>query len=364
MTTLLNGAVPPSGLQAQRLATRELRLVRPHVTCARFHPFPSRQSRFPSRALPAFSLVELIVGAIIAALVAGATASSLSMLLKSRATSANRQQAFARADAAASRIASDAATLIRDPVLAMARVRVQDQGGDANPHDDLLMLVRSVRPIRSSEEGAEGGEYEVQYRVEGNSFGPRSNESLWRRIDHAFDDNQEGGGIASAIVPHVASLSVEAYDGESWYPSWDSDSDGYPHALRVIVRATSDDASVFATARRVVAIDRTPLPPPEEDDSNPDTKNQPSAASSSPSTSSAGSTTPRATPTAPNPRGNRNPGNNRIPGAGNTPGNNRNPGAGGNPNRGGANNPGNRGGGNQGPRPAPAAGGAPRGGGG
>lgn len=351
--------------RAERLVTRDSRLERQSGTFVRFHAFPSRQSRIPSRALPAFSLVELIVGAIIAALVAGATASSLSMLLKSRTTSANRQQAFARADAAASRIASDAATLIRDPVLSMARVRVQDQGGDANPHDDLLMLVRSVRPIRSTEEGAEGGEYEVQYRVEANSAGPR-NESLWRRIDHAFDDNQEGGGIASAIVPHVSSLSVEAYDGESWYPSWDSDSDGYPHALRVIVRATSDDASVFATARRVIAIDRTPLPPPEEDDSNTDTKNQPSTASTTPTTSNAGGTTPRATPTAPNPRGGRNPGGgNRNPGAGNNNGGgNRNPGTGPNPGRGGGgNNPGNRGGGgNQGPRPG--GGGVPRGGGG
>jgi hypothetical protein len=306
----------------------------------------------------AFSLVELIVGGVIAALVASATASSLSMLLKSRTTSANRQQAFARADAAASRIASDALALVRDPVLAMARVRVLDQGGDANPHDELLLLTRSIRPIRSSEEGAEGGEYEVQYRVEANALGPRSNESLWRRIDHAFDDNQEGGGIASPIVPFVSSLSIEAYDGESWYPTWDSDSDGYPHALRVIVRATSDDASVFATARRVIAIDRTPLPPPEQDDSNTDSPSQP-ASPSSPSNANAGSTTPRATPTAPNPRGGRNPPGNRNPGAGANPGR---PGAG--------NNPGNRGGGNQGPRPgggggggAPA-GGAPRGGGG
>lgn len=320
---------------------------------------------------PAFSLVELIVGGVIAALVASATASSLSMLLKSRTTSASRQQAFARADAAASRIASDAASLVRDPVLAMARLRVLDQGGDANPHDELLFLTRSIRPIRSSEEGAEGGEYEVQYRVEGNAFGPRSNESLWRRIDHAFDDNQEGGGIASPIVPSVSSLSIEAYDGESWFPTWDSDSDGYPHALRVIVRATSDDASVFATARRVVALDRTPLPPPEEDDSNTDSPSQP-ASPSSPANSDAGSTTPRATPSAPNPRGGRNLPGGRNPGAGNNPGGgNRNPGAGANPGRPGAgNNPGNRGGGNQGPRPgggggggAPA-GGAPRGGGG
>ncbi len=318
----------------------------------------------------AFSLVELIVGGVIAALVASATASSLSMLLKSRATSANRQQAFARADAAASRIASDAASLVRDPVLAMSRLRVLDRGGDANPHDELLLLTRSIRPIRSSEDGAEGGEYEVQYRVEGNAFGPRSNESLWRRIDHAFDDNQEGGGIASPIVPSVSSLSIEAYDGESWYPAWDSDSDGYPHALRVIVRATSDDASVFATARRVIAIDRTPLPPPEQDDSNSDSPNQPSSPSTTPSTSNAGGTTPRATPTAPNPRGGRNPaGGNRNPGAGNNGGGNRNPGAAGNPGRPGGNTPGNRGGGNQGPRPAPpgggsAGGGAGRGGGG
>lgn len=316
------------------------------------------------RHVRAFTLVELIVGGVIAALVAAATASSLSMLLKSRLTSANRQQAFARADAAASRIANDAATFIRDPVLSMSRVRIQDAGGDANPHDDLLLLVRSVRPIRSTEDGAEGGEYEVQYRVQGNTVGPRD-ESLWRRIDHAFDDNQEGGGIASAIVPHVSSLSVEAYDGESWFPTWDSDSDGYPHALRVVVRATSDDASVIATARRVIAMDRTPLPPPEEDDSTADAKNKLSTSNAA-SATNANRSNAGATPVAPGGRG--------IPGGGgngNRPPRNNNGNNGDNPpRRGNGNNPGNRGnnGNNPQPRPAPGAGrgggGGPAGGGG
>jgi hypothetical protein len=102
-----------------------------------------------------------------------------------------------------------------------------------------------------------GGEYEAAYKIDGggNVMG------LWRRYDPAFDRAQDAGGVASLLAPSVNSFSVEASDGTAWFTTWDSDSDGLPHAIRVIIRAQSDDGTADATVRRVVAIDRVPIPP-------------------------------------------------------------------------------------------------------
>jgi len=56
---------------------------------------------------------------------------------------------------------------------------------------------------------------------------------------------------------------------------WDSDTDGYPHALRVTLVALADDGKTTAVARRVISLDRTPLPPPAPADTG--TSSQPAA---------------------------------------------------------------------------------------
>ena len=103
----------------------------------------------------------------------------------------------------------------------------------------------------------EGGQYEAQYRVDGS--GPSA--GLWRRVDPGFDRAQDAGGVATLLAPSVTSFSVQAYDGTSWFDTWDSDSDGIPHAIRVEIRAQSDDGTADAVVRRVTAIDRVPTPP-------------------------------------------------------------------------------------------------------
>ena len=60
--------------------------------------------------------------------------------------------------------------------------------------------------------------------------------------------------------PTTAAFNVLPADGENWFPTWDSDVSGYPHAVRVTVVAAADEREVTAAARRVTALDRTPLP--------------------------------------------------------------------------------------------------------
>ena len=199
------------------------------------------------------------------------------------------RQAFSRASDAASRIAIDLAGVTRDMDLASCKVQVTTAGPTLAPRDELLLLVRSTRPVRglSDVTGApEGGDQEVQYRVRDDAGAS----TLWRRSDIALDGIVDGGGVASPLIPGVRTLSITAFDGQNWLESWDSDGDGLPHAVRVVVTASSDDGKVTATARRLVAIDRVPLPPGgDEDDASGDL-------SSTESTSGSGTGTGGGTP--------------------------------------------------------------------
>jgi prepilin-type N-terminal cleavage/methylation domain-containing protein len=213
-----------------------------------------------------FTLVELVVAAVIAAIVAGAAVTAVSQMLKLKAKSQARQQAFERADIAAGRMALDLNNLVRHHNLQFARVSVTDSGEGDAARDGLLLLTRSSRPVRNEEDGAEGGEYEVQYRI-GALSGVDQTPALWRRCDPAFDLYQDAGGVAVPVARSIRSLSIEAYDGNEWFQAWDSDTDGYPHAVRIQVSVDSDDRLATVTARRTIAIDRTPTPPVPTDES-------------------------------------------------------------------------------------------------
>jgi type II secretion system protein J len=225
----------------------------------------------------AFTLVELLVAALIGVLIASATATSIAQLFRARGASASHQQAFARADSAAGRIALDLANALRrnDPIA--QKVSVVHGGTPGQDRDEILMLMNSLRPLRGVEGEPEGGEYEVQYRV---MQGPDGGNALWRRCDIAHDEYIDAGGIATPITGGMVALAIQANDGtDQWFDEWDSDSDGLPHAVRVSVTAQSDDTHASATAIRVIALDRVPLPPPTTTDTTDSTSSNPSSVS-------------------------------------------------------------------------------------
>ncbi|MCK6475508.1 MAG: GspJ family type II secretion system protein [Phycisphaerales bacterium] len=220
-------------------------------------PRPTVPTPVRCRARRGFTLVELIVGGVVIAVIGGAIVSALSNMVKTKNKSVARQQAFARADAAGARIASDVAAAVRSSDLAGCRFQVLDGGAGPVQRDGLLVLMRSLKPVRGREDMPEGGEYEAQYRVDGSG----QSAGLWRRVDPGFDRAHDAGGVATLLAPGVVSFSVQAYDGTAWFDSWESDSDGIPHAIRVEIRAQSDDGTADAVVRRVAAVDRVPTPP-------------------------------------------------------------------------------------------------------
>ncbi len=218
-----------------------------------------------------FTLVEVLVALVIVAGIAAAATVSISRGLRAQTLSAARQEARARADAAAERIAADVVNVVRDGDLFHARVLITDGGQGTAARDELLVFSNSSTPLRPGNIQAEGGVYEVQYRVverptfadAGRGGAPAGPPTLvlWRRVDPVPDEVPDGGGIVFPVAEGLLSLSIDAFDGTAWQSGWDSDRDGYPHAIRIEVRAVAGgDERRSATSRKIVALDRVPLP--------------------------------------------------------------------------------------------------------
>jgi hypothetical protein len=212
----------------------------------------------------AFTIAEIIVAIVITGFLAGATTLAISQAARARDASVARVEAHLRAETAASRIAADVENSIRDPEVIFTRLLITNRA----ERDELLIFARSFKLVRPRTEQGEGGEYECQYRIEAVPPGMGSqitiNEApllaLWRRVDPVPDEIPDGGGIAAAIVTGITSLSIKAYDGKSWFDTWDTDTAGYPHAISITAVASDDSGRYASTARRIVALDRTPLP--------------------------------------------------------------------------------------------------------
>lgn len=303
----------------------------------------SRRAPSTRRRRRAFTLVELIVASVIITLIAGATTLVIVRAVKTRSASAARQEAMSRAMTAVELISRDVRQVVREHEPTRVLFRVTTAGPPSSPaglsagaSDQVLMLVNSLRPVRALTDQPESPIHEVQYAL--RPVPNADTQSLWKRADPLPDETLDSGGVATPLVDGVVALRIEATDEAGvWRTDWDSDFDGYPHAVRISVIASGGAGSTEtrATARTVVALDRTPLP-----------KALPTT-----TTATTTGTTPAATPTpTQNPTGGAGAGGN---------GGGRNPGAGGGRN-GGGQRPGN----GNGNAPAPLPGGPGGGGGG
>ena len=220
---------------------------------------PQRRDAREPRA--AFTIVELVIAIAVAALVVVTITTVLSRITRSRDAARVRLEAVTRASAALDTIRRDLQSVLRDGDLFYTRVVLYD-GLTFTPYgemdrDEVLVYNTRMRPIQRDAYSGEGSEYETQHRVEDDDAGS----VLWTRRDAVPDEVGEGGGMATPAVDGVVGVSIEAYDGEQWYPDWNSDEMGLPWALRVTVSATGDLAGQEPTeARRAIATLRTQIP--------------------------------------------------------------------------------------------------------
>ncbi|MCA9285705.1 MAG: prepilin-type N-terminal cleavage/methylation domain-containing protein [Phycisphaerales bacterium] len=223
-----------------------------------------------------FTLVELMVASMIVALVLAAVATSIAQVGRARSTAKVRLEAHRRAAAALENLRRDVESAMRSDDLFNCRVLILD-GAKSTPagrldRDELLIFNNRLRPSREIHYNGEGIEYETQYRVEEDDLGS----ALWQRRDAVPDTFPEGGGMATPLVDGIVGVSFQAYDGTSWFDTWDSDEDGLPWAIRMTIVASgmANGEDVFSTTtpmvtlRTLVAIDRVGQPyeePTEEE---------------------------------------------------------------------------------------------------
>ncbi len=212
----------------------------------------------------AFTLVELVIASVIAAILAGMTTVAIRQTSKSRNRSKVRQEAMHRAYTAAQLIARDLNNLVRDEELKECMVRITDGGlaGTGNDRDEILIFARSHNRVRPSpyvdDAGVpEGGRYEVQYRLV-----PTTGDVgvIWKRRDSVPDETYAGGGVAIPMTSGIVSLEFEAFDGSNWVDEWDSDEQGIPFAVRVTCRSVIGETDATMAAQVVASLDRMPKP--------------------------------------------------------------------------------------------------------
>jgi hypothetical protein len=213
--------------------------------------------------------VELLIAGVITAFLLGAVSVCLRQLTDARLRSRMNLEAYVRADAALAALRRDVISVLRDPDLFFTRFLLFD-GTENSPlghldRDEFIVFNTALRPIRDLDFMGDGMEFETQYRIQEDALGA----VLWQRRDAVPDEYPRGGGTVTPLAAGVVSLGVEAYDGDLWYPEWDSDYDGLPRAVRITVTASGQRAgedaydAPLATLRTVVPIDRV-LPPPQE----------------------------------------------------------------------------------------------------
>lgn len=246
---------------------------RASVAVARATALRSGDAAWRAQAQPrGFTIIELLVALIIAALVLVAVSTSVSRIGRSRELAQLRLTAHQRGVDALEALRRDISSSIRSDDLFMTRVAISEGASKLRnatvDRSELLLFVSRLQPVREIVYSGEGLEYETQYRVMDDQFGS----ALWRRRDPAPDDTPEGGGVAESVADGVVGVTFEAYDGDGWWPTWDSDEDGIPKAIRVTlaVSGAGADADPMAAPealialRTIIPIDRVPAPRDEE----------------------------------------------------------------------------------------------------
>jgi len=212
-----------------------------------------------------FTLLELMIAGVMAAIVLGGITVSLSQLGSAKAISRQRLDAFSKCDTALRTIRRDIIAVLRRDDLFDTRLWIIDdaaqfEGRDVD-RDELLLFNNSLRANKEIDFNGEGVEYEAQYRIDDDELGV----VLWKRRDPILDDNPVGGGVATPLAEGVVSLQLEAFDGANWLTQWDSDELGIPHAIRITISATGtvegdDIYPPFVQLRTVVPLDRVMQP--------------------------------------------------------------------------------------------------------
>ena len=196
-------------------------------------------------------------------MIAGTLAASFSNLGTARESARRRLDAAVRADAALEAMRREIVSVVRTDDLFYTYFFIEDEGGEDADFDELLLFNTRLRSVRNTANYAgDGQEYETAFRIE--QMGATS--PPCGVVETPCPMNFGGAEVARPVAEGIVSLSIRAWDGDEWLSGWDSDRQGLPLGVEIVITATGakpgEDPwdAPLVDLRTVVPIDRVPPP--------------------------------------------------------------------------------------------------------
>ncbi len=165
-----------------------------------------------------FTLIELLMAATLTAMVVGGAFVSLSVVLKAYKEHGRKANTPQIARLILERMRTDLQSTFLSPHDDRTRFVAQDFTNGEFSADTLTFISAVNKPM---EYGAGTSDLaEVQYYIDQDDATPEK--WLLRRFDPTPDSDPFSGGEAALLGPKVVSLDFQFYDGEMWWPEWDS----------------------------------------------------------------------------------------------------------------------------------------------
>lgn len=185
--------------------------------------------RRPGRGAGGFTLVELLVAATVAVMIATAAVMMLTGVSSARQRVDRQREIQQQARTAVAAVASALRNAHRPIDRDEALLEGLDDWMGELPRDRVRLWSVSRRTIRAGQ--PESDVREVELFV----LDPQTGESpaLMRRVDPTRNVEPDGGGVLERVADDVVGLNLSYHDGVQWRDQWTSETDGWPVAVKV-----------------------------------------------------------------------------------------------------------------------------------
>ncbi len=165
-----------------------------------------------------FTLVELLLAATLTTMVLGAGFISLSTVLQAYKLHGSRSVSADLAHLIFERMRYDLASTFLSPHEAVTRFVGTDAMNGDLPADTLTFISTVHNPVETGTGTSDLTE--IQYYIDMDENTPER--WLLRRYDPSPDTDPFSGGEIALLGPKVCLLDFQYFDGEMWWPTWDS----------------------------------------------------------------------------------------------------------------------------------------------
>ena len=181
--------------------------------------------------LKGFTLLEVLVAAVIGVFIALVAVGSLRAVTKAKEQVNSNIAVSDEIRFAARMLSEDLANLYRDSDIESIKLEGTIEASTDNPITSLTMYTICARKARLDQ--PEGDIYEVQYYL----LSEADRSSLMRRVCPVVgieEDELTQGGMLTTIAENIAGFEVRYYDGYDWSGEWSLETEGaLPELLEV-----------------------------------------------------------------------------------------------------------------------------------